>query len=487
MKNKLFKSSLKKKFIFGIFIIFFSSSVFLNYKIRTTFEENNNKKIEDSMLSIMNNSREFIRNQLTLENKPLNKTSFEESSYNIAVKLSLLNNCYVSMSDTNGNLIEAINPTLDNKYVSYKKDILEAVNNKSFYYLEDYSTKTILHFSYPIYFDNNFLGIASFKLDYTDFFKSNNDFIRNITIIQIITLLIAFLFTYYLITKITRPLNKLTSSVENITNGFYDNEIIINSNDEIGILAKKFNTMSQEIKNYIDKLQKEKNKIVKLEATRRDFFNNVTHELKTPLTGISAYAQLLSEGDLNDEEFQKRASNRILEESNRLHKLVIELLETSKGNSRIDEDFEITNTKLLIEDICFDLSLSLNKHNLKLVSSLENLELKCLKNKIKELVINLLDNAIKYSIPNTSIYINNYLQDNFWCLEIINSNEKISENILENLLEPFIRGNSKSKKGSLGLGLYICKTIVEEHEGSITLSSDTTFNVMIKIPFSETT
>ena len=94
-------------------------------------------------------------------------------------------------------------------------------------------------------------------------------------------------------------------------------DIIINSNDEIGELSKSYNIMKNKIKDQIEIIIEEKEKVEELQKVSREFFNNATYELKTPITAISLYAQIFKDNKLEelDEEFINRASQRILMES----------------------------------------------------------------------------------------------------------------------------------------------------------------------------
>ena len=96
--------------------------------------------------------------------------------------------------------------------------------------------------------------------------------------------------------------------------------------------------MKRQIKNQIVTISNEKEKVVALEATRTEFFNNVTHELKTPLTTISGYAQILQQENFNDDEFGDYALERIEKESERMHRMVVALIEVSKNKSDIKKE-----------------------------------------------------------------------------------------------------------------------------------------------------
>lgn len=475
-------NSLKKKFLAGFFIIFFISSIVLNIMIRNTLKLDNENTIKEEMDVLTKNSREFIRQQLLIEREDISEEAFVKSAYGTAVKLSALNGCYVAIRDKEGNIIEAVNTDIEPELLKYSEDAQYALQDKSYINIENKNGRYIGHFSYPIYLRDKLLGIVSFKLDFTNLFIHKNKLINTITLLQFITLLFSFAFSYYMASKITKPLNKLVNGIEEVTEGIYDNKVEVSSKDEIGILADKFNTMREEIKSYVESINKEKDKVIKLEAARTEFFNNVTHELKTPLTGISAYAQILSEGDVNDVEFQARAASRIKEESERLHKMVLDLIEVSKGNTSVDEDFSMVVIKELIESIMEDLNLKAKKYNVSIKEQLEPFYAYVMPNKIRQLIINLMDNAIKYSYDNSEILIECFEDNQDFYIIIKNEAPNIPEMVLNNIFDPFIKGEISKEKGSSGLGLYICKNIVDMHGGTIEMKSGEFTEVKVKIP-----
>ncbi|MGV2686314.1 histidine kinase, partial [Clostridium perfringens] len=142
-------------------------------------------------------------------------------------------------------------------------------------------------------------------------------------------------------------------------------------------------------------IEQEKEKVEKLALSRKIFFDTVTHELKTPLTSIIGYSEMILENVVDDEEFKKRAVSRIYSESQRLNTLVLEIIKISKGLSSINEEYVEYNIKELLQQVIADMSIKADKYNLNIIYNLEDSFLKIKANKIKEVFINLIDNAIK--------------------------------------------------------------------------------------------
>src|SRR5690606_28070688 len=117
---------------------------------------------------------------------------------------------------------------------------------------------------------------------------------------------------YFLSSKIVNPLILLKNKVSEVGKGSYPSKIDITSNDEVGVLVDSFNSMSEKLK--------------KKDEQEKNIFRNITHELKSPITSISGYAQILSEDNFQDEEFKAIAIKRIVFEANRMNELVGTLL-----------------------------------------------------------------------------------------------------------------------------------------------------------------
>ncbi|WP_411170655.1 sensor histidine kinase [Clostridium sp. MB05] len=117
-----------------------------------------------------------------------------------------------------------------------------------------------------------------------------------------------------------------------------------------------------------------------------------------------------------------------------------------------------------------------------MIYNLEDSFLKIKANKIKEVFINLIDNAIKYSVNSNNIEVHGFIEDNFYRVSIINEANLIPDEIYSHVFEPFIKINSHDDNYSSGLGLYLCSEIIKDHNGSITLSNGTKVEALVSLP-----
>ncbi len=335
--------------------------------------------------------------------------------------------------------------------------------------------------TYPLYINDNYIGIVNIAKNYDLEYKTYKNTMNFINIIEGGIFAAIFMFLFLMTTKITKPIAKLTDAIKKLGNGDYDISITDQGKDEVAVLAREFISMRDKIKEQIETIENEKDKVYKLEKGRREFFNSVTHELKTPLTAISGYAELLLTGMVEDKDFDKRAIERIYSESDRLHNLVLELIEVSKGLYVVKEEVKEVNIKKLIMQSCNDMNIKASKYSLKIILNLSEGSIKVQEDRIRQVMINILDNAIKYTYGGKEIYVNSYVLGNKYFIEIINSSNPIPEETFNYIFEPFVKFSGVDNKDSRGLGLYLCNEIIKEHGGEIVIENGYLVKVTIML------
>jgi signal transduction histidine kinase len=273
----------------------------------------------------------------------------------------------------------------------------------------------------------------------------------------------------------------LTEATKKFSIGEYNIDVNQKGKDEVAILSREFAMMGNKIKEQIEAINAEKAKVDMMEKSRREFFNSVTHELKTPLTAISGYAQLLLSDMVRDKDFDKRALERIYAESERLYNLVLDLIDVSKGLYTANEDFTEVDIKKLITQICTDMNFKAKRYSLNIVNNLCEGTVKVQESKIRQVIINVLDNAIKYSTNGKDIYVNSSISDNKYIIEIVNTSTPIPQDIYENIFEPFVKSKSNSIADSRGMGLFLCKEILNDHDGEISIKNGEIIKVTIAL------
>ncbi|KOR26966.1 HAMP domain-containing sensor histidine kinase [Clostridium sp. L74] len=469
---------IRYKFITGLIFILIFSMIVMNVAITRVLSSNMENSINNFLKQVMNSTHEYVKyTVVTNSTKDKKEALVEEGNY-IIKHISLNYDCKCDIRDTNYELIEGNIPEEFRSITQKSKNTV--MDGKAVVDLKYKNSGVDAILTYPIYIDNKYMGIISTVKNYDTEYRNYKNTINIINIIELGTFIIIFIFLYLRTNKITEPITELTDAIKKLGYGDYNIYIDEHGKDEVAILSKEFINMRDKIKEQIETIESEKRKVYKLEKGRREFFNSVTHELKTPLTAISGYAELLLTGMVQDEDFNKRAIERIYSESDRLHKLVLELIDVSKGMYVIKEELRDVDMKELISQSCNDMNIKANKYSLKIIQNISEGIVKVQQDKIRQVLINIIDNAIKYSSGGNEIYVNSFILDNKYVVEVINHSDPIPNEILNNIFEPFIKSNNDNKD-SRGLGLYLCNEIIKEHEGEITIENGPLVKVKIDL------
>lgn len=225
-------------------------------------------------------------------------------------------------------------------------------------------------------------------------------------------------------------------------------------------------------------LEKANEELKSLDVMKNEFLSNISHELKTPLVSIKGYGELISEetlGSLNEQ--QKKAVNVVLRNSERLRRLIESLLFTSGLESRtIQYNIEKVRIAEVIDDVANDVNLQIKEKYLKIKKSVpDNLALiDGDRTRLSDMLTNLIDNAIKFTPSGGMIILKAYEEEKYLHIEVEDTGIGIPQELIPNLFQRFyqIDASIKRKYGGTGVGLYICKSIVEAHKGDIWIESE---------------
>lgn len=470
---------IRNKFIIGLVFILIISVVVMNVAITNILNKNMENSINNSLKQVMNSTHEYIRYKLLTSNsKDKEEALIEEGSY-IVKYISLNYQCTLDIKNMKDEFVVG---NFNEEFKNMVKPSNEmAMEGKAIVNLKYKNSGINAILTYPLYINDNYIGIVNIAKNYDLEYKTYKNTMSFINIIEGGIFAVIFMFLFLMTTKITKPIGKLTDAIKKLGNGDYDISITDHGKDEVAILAREFISMRDKIKEQIETIENEKDKVYKLEKGRREFFNSVTHELKTPLTAISGYAELLLTGMVEDKDFDNRAIERIYSESDRLHNLVLELIEVSKGLYVVKEEVREVNMKKLIMQSCNDMNIKASKYSLKIILNLSEGSIKVQEDRIRQVMINILDNAIKYTYGGKDIYVNSYVLGNNYFIEIINSSNPIPEETFNYIFEPFVKLSGVDNKDSRGLGLYLCNEIIKEHGGEIVIENGYLVKVTIML------
>ncbi|WP_047266955.1 sensor histidine kinase [Marinitoga sp. 1197] len=430
-----------------------------------TFQKNIISNVIKRMTEYSQESQIYIINTLKKYRDENIYTKLNELSPFIADYLFRKYHFHIEIYDNRKNLLA--DSVITKKLYVYQ-DIHYAANSMKNYILKKDGNEITLFFSSPIFFENEVIGVIRFIYPMELEFGLIDNIKITLIIISLLSILAVVILNFFFSNSITTPIRKLQEETEKIANGNFNERISIKSNDEINSLVKSFNIMIEKLEHYIKSLKEEKEK-------QKVFIDNITHELKTPITSILGHANLLLR--LKDEKDKNISINYITKEGNRLLKLVEELLYISKMNKNDFEfNFKKHNIKKVIDECVGILNPRLKKFSIIVENNIENRILLFDYEKIKEVILNILDNSIKHS-KCSKITIESFLINEEYYIVLKDNGIGIKKEILENIFNPFF---SKSGKTSYGLGLCITKEIMKKHNGDITIEGNNGTIVTLK-------
>lgn len=260
-----------------------------------------------------------------------------------------------------------------------------------------------------------------------------------------------------------------------------DAEIIREGTEEIAagnyedkIELKHYKEIENNLNHASENLQKAVEEAIKSERLKSELITNVSHDLKTPLTSVINYAELLNKNDLSEEEI-KEYSEIVYKKSHQLKKLIEDLFEASKINTKnVELNRENIDLKELLKQIVGEWSDKLEASGLEIITNYpeEECTLYLDGGKMYRVLENIFSNISKYAMENTRVYVDLKIEDNKKVLEIKNIS-KYSLNIsAEQLMERFTRGDVARNTEGSGLGLSIAKSLTEILGGSFTTVVD---------------
>ena len=302
------------------------------------------------------------------------------------------------------------------------------------------------------------------RFDTADVYTARREQIRLFAVIYGIVVLLGILAAGMLARVLTKRLDKLTEAVRTIAAGDLDTRSGIRSQDEFGQLSRDFDAMTDRLQENIFRMENEMQR-------QENFMGAFAHELKTPMTAIIGYADLLRQDGL-PEDTRLTAADYIYSEGQRLEKLSFKLLELLLLEKDEIVPREI-NLSAFLEDVEKALAPVLEKQNIRLVCRGVRGKVKLEPDLVKSLLYNLVDNAAKAMEDGGSITVKGTLLPGGCELTVADNGRGMADEELSRITEAFYRvDKSRSRKqGGAGLGLALCRRIVELHGGSIQFAS----------------
>jgi signal transduction histidine kinase len=339
--------------------------------------------------------------------------------------------------------------------------VIRALQGQSTNQVDITSSAPAAYVARPVMSDGQIIGVVYLSQNLHDMQIVLNDLRTRLLLATLIALAVSAFVGWWLSQRITHPVQQLTTAAEAVAEGRFDQAVQVNSHDELGRLSHTFNDMT-----------------TRLQAARQmqvDFVADVSHELRTPLTSIKGTIETLREGAVNDLEVRDRFLETVETETDRLIRLVNDLLVLSRADSAaLNLRRKPTDMGQLVQTLADRLAEQAQMHDLKLVASIDPGVPPAWADadRIEQVLLNLLDNAIKYSRPGGSIRLRvAATPDRLVLVQVIDEGIGIPAAELPRIGERFYRADKARSGGGHGLGLAIAQSLIRAHGSELWLES----------------
>ncbi len=305
-----------------------------------------------------------------------------------------------------------------------------------------------------------------------------NHFVIDVIMLFIITLIFFMMFYVLFSHKIISYFRDINRGVERIRNGDLDTNIKVKGYDEVSILAISINNMRMELKQSIEKERE-------LERTKNDLITNVAHDLRTPLTSMIGYLDLIKMNPNLENNTKEKYLNIAYDKSKRLEGLVTDLFDyTRYEKNKLQVELKKIDLTRFVEQLAEEFYPSATDNNLKMINTFPTKSIYI--NGDGELLArafsNLVGNAIKYGADGKQIRLTLVEKEDKAVFMVTNYGKIIPAKDIHNIFQQFYRVDSSRTSTGAGLGLAIAKNIIDIHNGEIYVTSNangTVFSVEI--------
>lgn len=477
---------MKKSIATRLFILtvgFFLFFISIQLLFQSIFFQNfyTDRKVSRLQSNLESFEKDYINNIKSIEDTSKAIKDFEDKNN---AKIAILESngllSYITDSDNNTEDTGRINVVMGivKNWISNPKNFVEMQNNgETITYIDpSYGTENIVCID-PVIFNDAptkvIFAVSSLQPvdEAVDVIKEFNLYLYAGALF--IILILAFLYSK----MISKPLVDLNNVALKMAKLDFSEEFIVNREDEIGNLAKTLNFLSQNLSSALSSLKKSNEQLKKdiekeknLENMRKEFVAAVSHELKTPISLISGYAEGIKDNIVEGEE-KEYYLDVIIDEAEKMGDLVSEMLELSKlesGNYNLNIisfplDRTINETIKRLEG----LKQENDSHdNFEIIKNIdENINVLGDEDKIEEVIRNFLTNAIRHTKDEGKIYVRTINKDDEILVEVENEGDHINEEDLKKIWERFYKIDKSRNRslGGTGLGLSIVRHILEMH------------------------
>ncbi|MCW8998763.1 MAG: ATP-binding protein, partial [Kangiellaceae bacterium] len=306
-----------------------------------------------------------------------------------------------------------------------------------------------------------------------DAFKPIGPLVLTILIFGVLVMLVLAGLIYIFAGQISRPILSLTRMAKKIAQGNLEVKVKTSSTDETGILASAFNSMSKNLSLAYQELSKEKDRAESATVAKSNFLANMSHEIRTPMNSILGYSQLLARMPNLDKQSLDYI-NRIKVSGKHLMELLNTILDLSKIESG---ESDLATDVFELNEICneltsmFEIRCKEKGISWSIEKNFSSQVVKGDKLRLKQVLINFVNNAIKFTDKGTIQFKVFRMQNNKYYFEVVDTGRGISSEAQSKIFEPFQQQNEEDQSIGTGLGLSIASNIVRDLGGQIRVDS----------------
>jgi signal transduction histidine kinase len=409
-----------------------------------------------------NGIKQTLRDQgnmfISFYENELNDTPFKDHAQELLSRYRFLVNAHVQLVDHEGKLLGETQDSGESNLLIYK-DIQTALKGKSGDLSREVDGEKIFSVSIPLESNGETIGVIRLTTSLEHFYEV---FLKNAIIllaIGAVVIFLAVLLCFFLAHTITRPISSITKAAEQMAAGEFSVRINKEKDDELGQLVDTLNFMAQQVQKH--------------EQVKNEFIASVSHDLRTPLTSIKGWSVTLH--SMTEDPILKEGFEIISNESDRLTTMVSDLLDLSSLTSgKLSFIFSEVLLVPLLNEVVQQLKPRAIKQSITLsfhcLPPLNTIRIHADQNRLKQVLLNLLDNALKFTPEEGQISVQIETTDREVILSITDTGIGMKQDQLKIMKDKFVKGQGKG--AGTGLGLAICEEIIKAHEGLLILESE---------------
>ena len=458
--NNSIQSNLLKSFLIVVLIAVIILEVFFIFGI--------NSMVQNHMYYQMRDNLDYAINSILFRSDTLDLSEILDPNFRQYFENE---NAQMQIIDLDGNVIF---DSLGVIYLEplYESDVVEAIGGNTGVWSGrvDYSDEKVMSMSRPIInASNRNIGVLRMVIGIDNLTAAIIRIATASIFAGMVALLIGFLLSRYFSKTISKPLYEINEVARKLADGQYKIRSNISSPDELEELSDSLNYMAEEIK--------------KREDLKNDFISSVSHELRTPLTSIKGWASTLINAGEDNFELTRDGLNIILSETDRLATMVEELLDF---NSYVSGRMSLEKEQVVVSDFLNEIITQmrpqvLDKGHIFSVDIADNLGTMIVdKDRIKQVFINLFDNAIKFTEEPgvVSLYAKRTSTGQLH-FNVRDNGPGISEDDMKRVKDKFFKGSFK--QSNIGLGISISDEIIQMHQGELIIESEENKGTIVTI------